>query len=414
MRIDELLKNPESLSKSYRTLLRDVEFQLHDTSLLAVCRNHLEAELIRVVVGVQIRDSAEKELGIQNVEASVSQPANKSPRSDLDVSVFASGPGTRHPEYVLGNFLANETNAAAFAAAIALVNRDSSGARKTDFLYIYGSEGCGKTHLLQAMVNELAARGKYLAVFDGQQFANYLITAASLTGQARDAHMRLLREADGLALDDIGPITGNGMQTVQEEFASILDGLDQNGKYGIFTGRYSLTGWRWKLADGLSAQLTKGQSAEIAAPKTSMRRMLAEMCFERSNLRPGQDVISFVGDADITSIRTLLTLCYQLVAQAYGGGDVTVRSAKSLLRKLGVKKGASNEKVVTSALQAMNVPILLSDMKGRTINRDLKRIRNQVIMRLVEGKKLSQSLIAGAFGISVQSVSKIVKEGKKH
>jgi len=168
-----------------------------------------------------------------------------------------------------------------------------------------------------------------------------------------------------------------------------------------------------KLIDSLSDRLVKGQLAEIEASRGLMREMLAQIVFDRANLRPGQDVISFVGDADITSVRTLLTWCYQLVAQAYGDGEVTVRSAKSLLRKLGVKKGATDEKVVTSALQAMGIGIQLSEMQGAKINRDLKSIRNRAIMQLVEEKKLPQSLIAGAFGISIQAVSKIVKGGKK-
>jgi chromosomal replication initiation ATPase DnaA len=413
MRIDDLLKEPESLTATYRTLLRDVDFQLVGAELHAVCRSHLEAELLRVVAEGRIRDGLERERSIRNVRVSITPSANDASLSDQDTAKPIAGPAAGHPEYAFDSFLVDETNAGAFVGAVSVVSAEGSVATK-GFLYIYGSPGCGKSHLLHATVNELASGGKHVAVFDGQQFAEYLIAAASLTGKARNAHLELIHGADGLAVDDIKPITGNGMQTVQLEFASILDNLDENGKCGIFTGRYSPTDWHWKLVDSLSYRLAGGQLGEIEAPRGLMRGMLAEMCFGRANLNPGRDILSFVADAQITSIRTLLTLCYQLVAQAYSGGDVTVRLAKSLLKKLGVKKGASDEQVVMAALQTMGVAIPLSGMQGRTISRDLKSIRNRVILQLVEDKKLSQSLIAGAFSLSVQSVSKILKEGTKH
>ena len=414
MTIDELLKSPESFSRTYRTLLRDVEFSVQGTCLSAFCRNSLEVELIKAVARAEILDGAKEELGIQNVYAAViGNPVEKSRRSAVNAGVLTSRLERPHPEYVLDSFLANETNAAAFGATIALVDWNSSGPRKTGFLYIYGSEGCGKTHLLHATVNGLVERGKRLLVFDGEEFAQYLLTAATLAGAGREAHLRELHEADGLAVDDIRPIAGAGKQTVQQEFASILDDLRHSGKCGIFTGKYSPMDWHWKLVDDLSDWLVKGQLAEVEAPGGLMREMLAQMVFDRSHLNPGGDVISFVGGADITSVRTLLTLCYQLVAKAYEGGEVTVKLARSLLRKLGIKKGANDEKVVTSALQAMGIGIQLSEMQGAKINRDLKSIRNLAIMQLVKDKELPQSLIAGAFGISTQAVNKIVKGDKK-
>jgi len=414
MTIDKLLKNPESLSKTYRTLLHDVEFELNGTVLSAVCRNHFEAELIRVVAGKLICEGVQRERGIVIPRIAVTPSGNDLVPSDMEASKFVTGPGARHPEYVLNSFLVDETNAVAFSAAVDLVDPDINREQKTRFLYMYGNEGCGKTHLLYAAVNGLAESGKHLIVFDGEEFAQYLITAASLTGVAREIHSMQLHEADGLAVDDIGPIAGNDKQKVQQEFASVLDDLGQEGKYGIFTGRYSPTDWHWKLGPDLSNRLMKGQPAEIEDPRGLMREKLAEIVFGTANLRPGQDIISFVADARITSIRTLLTLCYQLVAQAYGGREVTVQLARSLLRKLGVKKGATDEDVVTNALQAMGMGIQLSEMQGPKINRELKKMRNGAITRLVEDKKLPQSLVAGAFDISTQAVSKIVKGDKKH
>jgi len=414
VRIDKLLKSPESLSKTYRTLLHDVEFELNGTVLSAVCRNHFEAELIRVVAGELIREGIQRERGIVIPEIAVTPSANDLVPSDMEASKFVTGPGAKHPEYVLNSFLVDETNAVAFSAAVDLVDPSMNREQKTRFLYMYGNEGCGKTHLLYATVNGLAESGKHPIVFDGEEFVQYLITAASLTGVAREIHSMQLHEADGLAVDDIGPIAGKGMQKVQQEFASVLDDLGQEGKYGIFTGRYSPTDWHWKLGSDLSSRLMKGQSAEIEDPRGLMREMLAEMVFEKANLRLEQGIISFVANARITSIRTLLTLCYQLVAQAYGGREVTVQLARSLLRKLGVKKGATDEDVVTNALQAMGMGIQLSEMQGPKINRELKKMRNGAITRLVKDKKLPQSLVAGAFDISTQAVSKIVKGDKKH
>src|SRR5450830_678344 len=124
----------------------------------------------------------------------------------MEASKFVTGPGARHPEYVLNSFLVDDTNAVAFSAAVDLVDPDMNREQKTRFLYMYGNEGCGKTHLLYAAVNGLAESGKRLAIFNGSQFAQYLLEAASLTGVAREIHSMQLHEADGLAVDDIGPI----------------------------------------------------------------------------------------------------------------------------------------------------------------------------------------------------------------
>ena len=126
----------------------------------------------------------------------------KQPTQQSDTQAASSA---IHEEYTFESFIVGGDNRFAHAAALAVANNP---ARAYNPLFIYGSSGLGKTHLLRAIKNKLALTRPELKVLyiDGETFTIELI-AAIAAGNTEPFHDKY-RTVDVLLIDDIQFIIG--------------------------------------------------------------------------------------------------------------------------------------------------------------------------------------------------------------
>jgi chromosomal replication initiator protein len=148
------------------------------------------------------------------------------------LTIFEVNPSTNlNPKYRFENFVVGSNNELAFAAAQGVVNNLGE---KFNPLFIYGGVGLGKTHLLQAIGNEIIRKyglNKKVRYATTEQFTNDLIN--SLKNQNIDEFRQKFREVDILILDDVHFLSGKNKS--QEELFHTFNELYNLKKQIVFS-----------------------------------------------------------------------------------------------------------------------------------------------------------------------------------
>jgi chromosomal replication initiator protein len=130
----------------------------------------------------------------------------------------------RNPSYTFDRFVIGDGNRVAHAAALAVAE---APAEAYNPLFLHGPPGLGKTHLLVAIANYLAANAPGLSVryTTAECFTNEFVEALRATGA--DAFKRRYRDLDVLLIDDVQFLEGK--QRTEEEFFHTFNALYESG-----------------------------------------------------------------------------------------------------------------------------------------------------------------------------------------
>ena len=142
--------------------------------------------------------------------------------AELPLAVF-------NPRYRFGTFVVGKSNELAFAASKSIAENPAGSFNP---LFIYGGAGLGKTHLIQAIGQQLREGGRSKVVYiSADSFVTDFITSIRYDRmqQFRDRY----RKVDALLLDDI-QFMANKEQT-QEEFFHTFNALYESQKQIVFT-----------------------------------------------------------------------------------------------------------------------------------------------------------------------------------
>jgi chromosomal replication initiator protein len=166
-------------------------------------------------------------------EAVVARPAGE-PRapdqSPQPAEAFASSL-TGSPldrRYTFQSFLVGQSNAFAHAAAQQVARQPSGDKPIYNPLFIHASVGLGKTHLCQALAQDLETSGRRVVYLTAEKFMYGFV--AALKSQSAIAFKEKLRAIDVLVVDDAQFLTG---KSIQQEFCHTLNALLDAGKQVI-------------------------------------------------------------------------------------------------------------------------------------------------------------------------------------
>ncbi len=136
------------------------------------------------------------------------------------------------PEKIFSNFVVGACNQFAHAAAIAVA--ESPGEAQYNPLFIYGSTGLGKTHLMHAIGNKVLKDepGAHVLYVTAEHFTNDLIDALRYRRmpQFRD---RYRKQPSILLMDDVQFVSGK--DRTQEELFHTFEWLKERGRQIVFT-----------------------------------------------------------------------------------------------------------------------------------------------------------------------------------
>ncbi len=171
-----------------------------------------------------------------------------------------------NPKYVFGSFIVGSSNELAHAAAQAVVK---DVGKKYNPLFIYGGVGLGKTHLIQAIGNEISSLYKNsvgVLYISSEKFINDVVWA--VRNRRMDDVKKKYRDVDVLIVDDIQFI--GGKPTTEQEFFYTFNTLYENNKQIIISSDRPPSAIP-TLEERLRSRFEGGMIVDITYPDYEMR-----------------------------------------------------------------------------------------------------------------------------------------------
>jgi len=317
-------------------------------------------------------------------------------------SVFSSTrqvPESRHrelglnPNYTFDNFVVGGSNRFAHAAALAVCEKLS---KVYNPLFLYGGVGLGKTHLMQAMGQEILkghpkARVLYMS---SEEFTNQLIHA--IRTKATPKFRARYRNVDILLIDDIQFIAGK--ESTQEEFFHTFNALHDAHKQIVLSSDRSPQEIQG-LEERLVSRFAWGLIADIQLPDFETRIAIMEKKSENESVKVPKEVLYFLAENIRTNIREMEGALIRVVAYAkLTGQEITVALAKEVLRGM---LAAEEKKITVDLIQKVVAgffDIKEPDMKTKKRTRAIVYPRQLAMYLSREMTDYSLPDIGGFFG----------------
>ncbi len=202
-------------------------------------------------------------------------------------------------KYTLDNFIVGSNNDLAVSAAKSII--DSPGTRYNPF-FLYGGPGLGKTHLVQAIGNELLKKNPSLKIFYTpiSHFYSDFIDAIQ-TGKGKDFN-RKFQKLDVLIIDDFQFIVNK--EKSQEEFFNIFNDLYQLNKQIIVTSD-RLPSQIKSVDERLASRLTWAGAFDLQLPKFEDKCAILRAKAELMGAEIEPEAIEYIAENVNTNIRDL-------------------------------------------------------------------------------------------------------------
>lgn len=213
-----------------------------------------------------------------------------------------------NPKYRFDNFIVGTCNDLAHAASQAAA---AMPGQKYNPVFIYGGSGLGKTHLIQAIGNEISANKPEMRVLyaSAETFGNEFIDFVRFK-KNRDFGKKY-RDVDVLIIDDIQFIAGK--KSTQEEFFNTFNSLHQADKQIILSSDkppVEIPG----LADRLRSRFQMGMAIDVSLPDYETRCAILEAKAAALGVNLPIEITEFLADQVRTNIRELEGALNQILA----------------------------------------------------------------------------------------------------
>ena len=212
-------------------------------------------------------------------------------------------------KYTFENFVVGKTNELAYAAAKCVATYPGE---KYNPLFLYGDVGIGKTHLSQAIGNEINKRfqGEKVLYITCEKFVNDYIEAiqAGKMKEFRDKY----RSYDLLLIDDIQFMAGK--DRTQEEFFNTFNEYYQKNKQIVITSDrppQALSAFQERL----TSRLECGMIADISIPDLETRVAIVESKLNQKGYKFKPEVIKYIATMIQKSVRELEGILNKIIAQ---------------------------------------------------------------------------------------------------
>jgi chromosomal replication initiator protein len=332
---------------------------------------HFVISWLRKNLEPRIIEALSEELG-EAVTLELIAEARQKPASHTAPVTSAAPPPKFSDKYTFDTFVEGQSNRLAKAGAIAAAQNPGT---KFNPLFIYGASGLGKTHLLHAIANELAAREQPMSVSytTAQEFVERFVAALQ---HGRSEHFRrATRCADVWLVDDVQFILGRDKS--QEEMFHTFNHLQQAGKQIVLTSDRpprDLFG----MDDRLRSRFEGGLVADVVAPDTETRTAIVKAKAEAEEVELSIEVCEFLAIHVPGNVRTLEGALTKVIAQAsFTGAQIDEAFAKKVV-ETSYPAGAGHKPTFDKILEEVGsyFDILRRDLLGPSRKADLAQARH--------------------------------------
>ena len=273
------------------------------------------------------------------------------------------------PNYTFDKFIVGPSNQFAHAASTAVARKPGEAYNP---LFIYGGVGLGKTHLINAIGNEVLKSTSNMArvcCISAEHFTNQVINSIK-SNKMEEFRNRYRFGCDVLLIDDIQFIAGK--ESTQEEFFHTFNTLYESKKQIVLTSDKSPKDMSY-LEERLRSRFEWGLITDIQPPETETRIAIIKNKAESEGVVLPNEVGLYIAKNTTSNIRELEGTLTNIIAHAkLLNAEISLDLAKEVLKN--IVKNQDNRFVTIESIQkevasffGMRVQDLKSDRKQRNI-----------------------------------------------
>ena len=282
-----------------------------------------------------IQEEVENNLAVDSEEMGV--PSNENYESNLD------------SKYTFESFMIGPSNK--FAATSALAVAEQPG-KMYNPLFIYGSSGLGKTHLMHSIGNYIIKNSnKKVLYITCDNFVSDFVDICRKNGNSNNTDAikqfkNKYRDIDVLIIDDIHNLVG--ATSAQQEFFNTFNELYNNEKQIIISSDRSPDDIK-KLEERLKTRFNWGLQVNILPPDFKLRMSIINKKIENNELSGivPEEVKEYIASNCVGDVRKLEGAITRVFAYAtmMNGSDITMELAVDALKDYFVKTIVSKNKM---------------------------------------------------------------------
>ncbi len=296
-----------------------------------------------------------------------------------------------NPRYRLDNYIVGGNNDLAVSAAKAIIEKP--GIRYNPY-FVYGGPGLGKTHLIQAIGNEIKKQNPEMHVLyvTIEQFYHDFVEAMR---KKIDGFTEKYRKVDCLIVDDFQFIVGK--EKSQEEFFHTFNELHQKNKQ-IIVSSDRLPSQIRNVDERLSSRLMMGMPIDIQMPDFEVRCAILKSKAELAGVEIENEAVEYLAENIKTNIRDLEGKLNQLLALA----ELRGISPSKLINEGYMREDDFIKKKRVSAKQVIDkvakyYDVSSKDLYGKSRVKNIKSARQVAMYLLNDELGLSTIKIGNEF-----------------
>ena len=297
-------------------------------------------------------------------------------------------------KYTLDSFVIGSNNDVAVAAAKSIIT--NPGTRCNPF-FLYGGPGLGKTHLVQAIGNELLKNNpdyKILYTPVSQFYSDFI--DAIQNGKGKDFN-RKFEKLDCLIIDDFQFIVGK--EKSQEEFFNIFNNLYQLNKQIIVTSD-RLPSQIKTVDERLASRLTMGGAFDLQLPKFEDKCAILRAKAELIGAEIEPEAIEYIAENVNTNIRDLEGEFSTILLMSEVRGLTPlelIQNGSTNINRTGKPRSVSSKQVIEKVAKYYDLPV--KEMCGKSRISHIKTARQVAMFILSKELSLSTTKIATEVGV---------------
>ena len=245
---------------------------------------------------------------------------NKAPQPSQDLDSMLIN------RYTFDNFVEGISNRLSRSVGVSVANTPG---RAFNPLFLHGSSGVGKTHLVNAIGSKIKELHPELRVLYVSAHLFQVQYTDSILQKNFNDFMRFYQSIDVLIIDDIQEFAG--LQRTQNTFFHIFNHLHLNGKQLIMTSDRSPAQLQG-MEERLITRFKWGMTAEIEKPDFELRKNILRNKIRKDGLNFPEEVISYIAEHVNASIRDLEGIVVSIMAHStINNTDIDIALAKKIV-----------------------------------------------------------------------------------
>ena len=355
-------------------ILKDYQYALKN-ALRKACDRNFEIE---INLRERERDVGKPKYQYHNPEGEKEEVLDLFSNAEKEKEMYqrAVEESSLNPRYHFENFIVGPNNRLAEAVAQAIL--EDLG-RAYNPVFYYGDTGVGKTHLMQAIGNEILKRdhNKKVVYVSIEQFLNEMVEAIST--KRNEQFRNKYRAVDLLIIDDIQFV--EAFPRTQEELFHTFNTLYQANKQIILASDRSPKEIK-NITDRLRSRFEGGMVADMQAPDYETRLAILRQALEERNTSIPDEYIELIAKNIESNIRELEGALTKVVSLFKLGVEPSFEDVSRILQiDLDTKrKRITPKKVIKTVGEVFDVKP--SEIKGKRRTAYVAKCR-QIVMYIL-------------------------------